>query len=133
MQNRLKDFYGNYATEKETSEEIARVYDSYGYVIDTHTAVASRVCGKYQAETGDHLPMVIASTASPYKFARTVVCAIRPQLHNKTDFELIDALFEISGTTIPKAIEDIRTAPVLHHTVVDTQDMPGEIIRWLSI
>ena len=93
MQDCMKDFYGNYASEKETSEEIARVYDSYGYVIDTHTAVASRVCRKYQAETGDHLPMVIASTASPYKFARTVVCAIRPELQKKSDFELIDALF----------------------------------------
>ena len=133
MQDCMKDFYGNYASEKETSEEIARVYDSHGYVIDTHTAVASRVCRKYQAETGDHLPMVIASTASPYKFARTVVCAIRPELQKKTDFELIDALFEISGTAIPRAIEDIRTAPVLHHTVVDTQDMPGEIVRWLGI
>ena len=58
---------------------------------------------------------------------------MRPEVQKKTDFELIDALFEISGTAIPQAIEDIRTAPVLHHTVVDTQDMPGEIVRWLGI
>lgn len=133
MKAGLKDFYGNYATQSETSDEILRVYDSYGYVIDTHTAVASRVCRKYQADTGDHTPMVTASTASPYKFARTVVCAIRPELQSKTDFELIDALHEISGTAIPQAIEDIRSTPILHRTVVDAADMGNEIIRWLNI
>ena len=133
MKDGLKDFYGNYATESETAEEIARVYNSFGYVIDTHTAVASRVCRKYQADTGDHTPMVTASTASPYKFARSVVCAIRPELQTKTDFELIDELYEISGTAVPKAIEDIRSAPILHRTVVDAADMSAEIIRWLGI
>ena len=133
MKDGLKDFYGNYATESETAEEIARVYNTFGYVIDTHTAVASRVCRKYQADTGDHTPMVTASTASPYKFARSVVCAIRPELQTKTDFELIDELYEISGTAVPKAIEDIRSAPILHRTVVDAEDMSAEIIRWLGI
>ncbi len=133
MYRNLTDFYGNYATEEETSEEIRRVYEQFGYVIDTHTAVASAVCRKYQGDTGDHRPMVIASTASPYKFARSVVCAVRPELKKQSDFELIDALREISGITVPQAIEDIRSAPVLHNTVVDADDMPGEIVRWLHI
>ena len=76
---------------------------------------------------------IIASTASPYKFARTVVCSIRPELQSKSDFELIDALHEISGVQIPRAIEDIRTAPVLHSTVVDDAAMGDEVARWLKL
>lgn len=133
MKDELKDFYGNFATESETAEEILRVYEEFGYVIDTHTSVASRVCRKYQADTGDHTPMIVASTASPYKFARTVVCSIRSDLQQRTDFELIDALQEIAGTKIPQAVEDIRSAPVLHHTVVDADRMPDEVIRWLGL
>ena len=133
MKSRLKDFYGAFATETETAREIREVYERSGYVIDTHTAVASRVSRKYIADTGDHTPMVVASTASPYKFARTVVCSIRPELQSKSDFELIDALHEISGVRIPRAIEDIRTAPVLHSTVVDAAAMGDEVARWLKL
>ena len=53
MKAELKDFYGNYATEAETAEEIKRLYDACGYVLDTHTAVASSVYQKYVTETGD--------------------------------------------------------------------------------
>ena len=76
MKAQLKDFYGNYASEKETAEEIAEVYKKTGYIMDTHTAVASRVYRKYVAETGDQTKTVIASTASPYKFTRSVMDAI---------------------------------------------------------
>ncbi len=65
MKNQLSDFYGNYANEKETTEKIQELYDSTGYVIDTHTAVASCVYDKYKKETKDVKPAVIASTASP--------------------------------------------------------------------
>ena len=76
MYTKLSDFYGNYASEEETAEEIAQVYRDCGYVIDTHTAVASKVYRKYREETKDTTPVVIASTASPYKFARSVMQAI---------------------------------------------------------
>ncbi|MDE6675882.1 MAG: threonine synthase, partial [Acetatifactor sp.] len=70
MKEALADFYGSYADEKETAEEISRLYKDCGYVIDTHTAVASAVYQKYTAETGDRTKTVIASTASPFKFTR---------------------------------------------------------------
>ena len=53
MRKQLADFYGNYATEAETTEEIKRVYDKTGYIMDTHTAVASCVYGKYKKDTND--------------------------------------------------------------------------------
>lgn len=133
MYGKLSDFYGNYASEEETSEEIAAVYASAGYVMDTHTAVASKVYRKYRSESGDRTPTVIASTASPYKFARAVVSSIRPADGEKSDLELIDELHEVCGVQIPQAIEDIRTAPVLHNTFIESGDMEKEIASWLKL
>ena len=123
MKAKLADFYGNYATEEETAEEIAEVFRKTGYVLDTHTAVASRVYRKYKTESGDDTKTVIASTASPYKFARSVMAAIGRVHPEMGDFELVDELCRLSGIKVPKAVEEIRTAPVLHDTVVETADM----------
>ena len=133
MKASLADFYSNYASEEQTSEEIRRLYEAAGYVIDPHTAVASNVYRRYREESGDNTKTVIASTASPYKFLRSVMISIRPDLPDMSDFELIDELKELSGVAIPKAIEDIRTAPQLHDTVVEVEDMAGEVARWLEI
>ena len=134
MKAQLKDFYGNYASEKETAEEIAEVYKKTGYIMDTHTAVASRVYRKYVAESGDQTKTVIASTASPYKFTRSVMDAIDAEKYKGMgDFELVDALSELSGVKVPQAIEEIRTAPVLHKNVVETEDMPKIVKQFLNI
>ena len=76
MKKNLYQFYGNFATTEEVAATIHTVYDEDGYVLDTHTAVAVNVYDKYKAETGDKTPTVIASTASPYKFTRSVVEAL---------------------------------------------------------
>ena len=134
MKAQLKDFYGNYANEKETAEEIAEVYKKTGYIMDTHTAVASKVYRKYVAETKDQTKTVIASTASPYKFTRSVMDAIDAEKYKGMgDFELVDALSELSGVKVPQAIEEIRTAPVLHKNVVETADMPKIVKQFLNI
>ena len=134
MKAQLKDFYGNYASEKETAEEIAEVYKKTGYIMDTHTAVASKVYRKYVAETGDQTKTVIASTASPYKFTRSVMDAIDADKYKGMgDFGLVDALCELSGVKVPQAIEEIRTAPVLHKNVVETEDMPKIVKQFLNI
>lgn len=134
MKAQLKDFYGNYANEKETAEEIAEVYKKTGYIMDTHTAVASKVYRKYVAETKNQTKTVIASTASPYKFTRSVMDAIDAEKYKGMgDFELVDALSELSGVKVPQAIEEIRTAPVLHKNVVETADMPKIVKQFLNI
>ena len=133
MRGRLSDFYGNYASEDETAEEISQVYHKTGYVLDTHTAVASRVYRKYRAESGDRTKTVIASTASPYKFTRSVMDAIGGDNAGLTDFELVDKLSELSGVKIPRAIEEIRTAPVLHDTVVETENMKATVKKFLNM
>lgn len=134
MREQLADFYGNYATEEETAEEIASVYKKTGYVLDTHTAVASCVYRKYRKEIGDDAKAVIASTASPYKFTRSVMNAIDKETYDRlSDFELVDELHKLSGVAIPRAIEEIRTAPVLHDTVVDKDKMKAIVKKFLGI
>ncbi|MBR7090377.1 MAG: threonine synthase [Lachnospiraceae bacterium] len=128
----LSDFYGGYADEAQTAEQIRKIYEKSGYVIDTHTAVASYVCDEYRAKTGDKTPVVIASTASPYKFTRSVMNAIDPEYDRKTDFELIDDLAKLSNTVVPRAIEDIRSAPVLHKTECDVNEMKSVIAGFLK-
>jgi threonine synthase len=133
MKGQLSDFYGNYASEEETKAAIRDMYDNTGYVLDTHTAVAYAVYKKYLAETGDETKTVIASTASPYKFTRSVMDAIDPDNKSEDDFELVDALNKLSGVPVPAAIEDIRHADVLHDTVCNKEDMDKEVRKILQI
>ena len=134
MKAELADFYGNYATEAETAAEISSVYDDTGYVLDTHTAVASSVYGKYVAETGDTKKAVIASTASPYKFTRSVMNAIDAEKYDAMgDFELVDELSVLSGVNVPNAIEEIRNAEVRHNTVCEVNEMQKVVKQFLGI
>ena len=133
MKAALKDFYGNYADEAQTAAEIKRLYEDCGYVIDTHTAVASAVYRKYVEEMGDHTKTVIASTASPFKFTRSVMNAIDGKYDEMGDFELVDELSRIANVKVPQAIEEIRTAPVLHDTQCETAEMKDTVKKFLKI
>lgn len=128
MKEQLADFYGNYASEEETGRAIHDLYDKTGYVIDTHTAVASSVYAKYRQDTGDDTVTVIASTASPFKFARSVMGAIDASYQQMDDFDLVDKLSEVSGVTVPKAVDEIRHAEVRHKTICEVEEMP-QVVR----
>lgn len=133
MKEQLADFYGNYADEKETSQQIRELYESTGYVLDTHTAVAGAVYQKYKTETKDDTATLIVSTASPFKFTRNVMNAIDGKYDAMSDFELVDELSKIGNVDVPPAIEEIRTAPVLHDTVCDKTEMKTTVKRFLGI
>lgn len=134
MKAQLADFYGNYANEKETAETIRSIYEGCGYVIDTHTSVAASVYRKYVEETGDTTKTVIASTASPYKFTRSVMEAIDSEKYAAMgDFELVDELSAISKVPVPNAIEEIRSAEIRHNTVAEVDEMPGVVKKILGI
>ncbi|MBE5826179.1 MAG: threonine synthase [Butyrivibrio sp.] len=133
MRSKLTDFYGGFATEEETFATIADLFNKTGYLIDTHTAVAASVYGKYVKETGDKTVTVIASTASPYKFTRSVMNALGHGDDNCDDFALADKLSEISGVAIPEAVESIRNAEIRHKTVVDKTQMEKAVKDFLKV
>lgn len=129
MAEKLCDFYGNFASQAECAQEIHHLYEQTGYVIDTHTAVASKVYRKYKEESGDRdTKTVIASTASPFKFTRSVMNAIDHKYDVMSDFELVDELSALAGVNVPNAVEEIRNAPILHNTVVEPEKMK-EIVK----
>ena len=134
MKALLDDFYGNYTSEQETADVIADLYEKTGYIIDTHTAVAAGVYHKYKAETKDTgTKTVIASTASPFKFTRSVMDAIDKKYDSMSDFELVDELSRIGNVAVPQAIEDIRSAAVLHDTVCEVDEMPAVVKKFLGV
>lgn len=134
MREQLKDFYGGYTKEEETAGTIRRLYKETGYVIDTHTAVAAGVYENYKKETGDiGTKTVIASTASPFKFTRSVMNAIDGEYDRMTDFELVDELSRIGTVKVPQAIEEIRNAKVIHDTVCEVDEMPLVVEKFLGI
>ncbi len=131
MKKRLSDFYGGFANEEETFAAIKNLFDETGYLIDTHTAVAACVYNKYVQDTGDKTVSVIASTASPYKFTRSVMTALSKNDDSVDDFVLADRLSEISGVEIPEAVSSIRNAKVLHDTVVDKDALADAVRKFL--
>lgn len=133
MKNQMKDFVGGWASEEKCAAEIRRVYEKTGYVMDTHTSVASAVYHDYKESTEDNTKTVIASTASPYKFATSVMTAIDEEFQGMDDFALIDELSSTSGTKIPNAVEEIRSAPVLHDIVCETEDMQKTVEKILGL
>ena len=133
MKAQLKDFVGGYATEDEVKQTIHNIYKETGYVMDTHTAVAATVYQAYRKESKDEHKTVIASTASPYKFARSVMTAIDEKYNALEEFPLIDELQKVSGMAIPKAIEEIRNAQILHNTECDVDKMEDTVKMILQI
>lgn len=132
MREKLSDFYGNFASEEETAQTIRTLYENTGYIIDPHTGVASCVYGKYKEETKDSVPAVIVSTASPYKFTRSVINAIGSD-GSENDFALADRLSALSGVRIPKAVEEIRNAPILHDRVCEKDEMKQTVREILGL
>lgn len=129
----VSDFYANFAREEEVLVEIERVYNRYNYLIDTHTAVASKVNTKYNYEYKDYRKTVIVSTASPYKFPQTVARAIEINLEGKDDFAAIESLAGKTGVEVPVPIRGLKDKKIIHHTVIDKRDMKDLILDFLEI
>jgi len=133
MKAYIDQFYGNFATESEVSETIKEYFEDTNYLMDTHTAVAAAVYAKYKAQTKDNTKSIIVSTASPYKFSRSVMTAIDEKYNDLEDFLLIDEMNKISGTPIPKAIEEIRNAEIRHKTIIEVNEMKDIIKEFLKM
>ena len=132
MKEFMKDFCAGYADMEENAKEIRKVFDDTGYLIDTHTGVAAAVYEQYKAKTGDTTKTVIASTASPYKFSRSVMEAVLGKKEDADEFALIDEMERISGVKIPQAIEEIRDAKILHNRQCKPEEMEETVKQTFS-
>ena len=133
MAAKLDSFEAGFADEKETAEEINRVFTDTGYILDTHTAVASCVYSKLSREKGFHVPAVIASTASPFKFARSVMAAVNGKDDaSRDDFKLIEELSKAGNVEIPDAIKEIMNAQVRHKKNISVEAMKAAVEEFLK-
>lgn len=133
MKANLADFAAGYATEEQVAKTIHDIYEDTGYVMDTHTAVAATVYKVYREDSKDDRKTVIASTASPYKFAGSVMSAIDPKYKGQDDFKLIEELQKVSGTELPNAIKEIMNAEIRHNTECDVDQMEQTVKNILSV
>ena len=133
MKANLADFAAGYATEEQVAKTIHDIYEDTGYVMDTHTAVAATVYKAYKEDSKDDRKTVIASTASPYKFAGSVMSAIDPKFKGQDDFKLIEELQKVSGTELPNAIKEIMNAEIRHNTECDVDQMEQTVKNILGV
>ena len=126
-----ENFAGYFADEKETAATIRKYFTEQGYLADTHTAVALCAAEKYISDSGDSTPMVVASTASPYKFAADV-CASLGLEKPEDDLDALDMLVDATKTDIPYPLKDIASRTVRFTETVKAEDMLDAVKAYIN-
>ncbi len=125
-----KIFYADYADEAETSSMIRRIFENFKYLVDTHTAVALSVIGKYRHDTRDMLPVIVASTASPFKFTAAVLNSLGESTQGIDDLEQLDKLSNLTNKRVPKNLASLESAKVLHENICDKEEMAARVLEF---
>jgi threonine synthase len=128
----IKEFYGNFADTEEVYAAIKEVYEKDNYLMDTHTAVAYVVKNKYVEETKDDKPALMLSTASPFKFPRSICNALNIDVEGIDDFKVLEKLSTSTKNTIPNSLSTLETAKVLHDEVWDKSEMRDALLSYLK-
>jgi threonine synthase len=126
-----RDFVGGFCDDDETKEQIKQTFDEFGYLADTHTAVALKVYTDYKNRTVDQTPALIASTANPYKFSTAILSAFGESAAN--DFEAADKLSALTCIPIPKNLSDLDSAAVRFNDVMDRNNLTEYIVKKLGL
>ena len=124
----MEVFYAGWANEAETLRTIKDAFKEEEYLVDPHTAVGLKVLKDYVAETGDQTPCVVASTASPYKFAPSVLEALTGKGGDGDAFEVSKLLSDITKTQIPNKIAELQTKEIRHGLVIERDKMLDAIL-----
>ena len=116
------EFWAAYCDDSRAEEVMGRVYREKGYLCDPHTAAGWAAAEDYVAETGDHTPMVVLSTASPYKFPVAVLTAIGGDTSG-TEFQQMERLSAMTGVPIPKNLSGLQGKEEKHTGVISKEKM----------
>ena len=125
-----ENFLGYFADEEETANTLRKVYTEYGYLADTHTSVAFDCAEKYVRDSGDNKPMVVVSTASPYKFAADVYKSIAGKPASDGTAAL-DELSALTSTEISYPLRDLDKRKVNFTTVIESDAMLEEVYKFM--
>lgn len=133
IKNKMEElFWGGCCDDDATLKTIGDIFKEYGYLCDTHTAVAVNVYGQYKTATGDNKPAVIASTASPYKFADSVLKAVSDE-NAGSEFGNVRLLKKITAAEIPAPIKALESAKVRFNEICDKDKMLNAVYSALEI
>ncbi|MEI6602355.1 MAG: threonine synthase [Clostridia bacterium] len=130
-----KDFFGAWCSEEETIATIHGVHENYDYIIDTHTAVGFCAYEKYVTQTGDQSTKVmIASTASPFKFSESVCQAIFgiDAIAQMDEFDVQALLAEKGNLLVPIGLRDLNLKPIRFSDVCQSSEMLGKVESYLK-
>lgn len=131
---KVKDaFYAGCCSDTETLNEIKKVESENSYVMDTHTAVAKKVYEDYKKATNDETKTVIVSTASPFKFADSVLSAIKEEVSSTNEFEMLAELSEAASAAIPKPLATLEEKPVIFTTTCEKEEMYDVVSQMLNL
>lgn len=125
-------FVGLFCGEEDTAKTIKDTFDKYGYLIDTHTAVAVKCANEYKEKTGDGKKIIVASTASPYKFASNVYASLAGSAP-ENEFDALKATEKLSGSPIPAPLAELESKKVRFTTVIEPDDMTSEVLKTIGI
>ena len=125
-----KNFVGYFADEKSTSKTLKKYYESFGYLADTHTSVALDCAEQYIKDTGDNKKMIVASTASPYKFAFDVYKSITDKPAT-SDTNALDELAELTNTEITYPLRNLTDRKINFTTVIEPENMLDEVYKFM--
>jgi threonine synthase len=127
------NFFGGYCDDVDTKKTIKTLFEEEGYLCDTHTSVAVNVYNQYVEKTGDKTPVVLASTASPYKFSHSVLEAVAPSEICDDEFTMVERLNEITGAPVPKPIAELKDLEVRFNNVTESSSMPEYVKTTLGL
>ncbi len=127
-----KIFFAACCDDEQTLATIQKTFQNYGYLCDTHTSVAINAYEQYASQTGDKRPVLIASTASPYKFAKSVLSAVSEE-QGADEFDTVKLLSSITNTEIPAPIAALEDATVRFKDIYEKQDMYKAVCVCLKI
>ena len=129
----ISKFFGGYCDDEATKATIKKLFEEEAYLCDTHTSVAINVYNQYVEKTGDKTPVVLASTASPYKFSHSVLEAVAPDAVSNDEFGMVDKLNELTGAEVPKPIAELKNLEVRFNNVTESNSMPEYVKTVLGI
>ena len=126
-------FFGGFCDDDNTKATIKKMFDDEKYLCDTHTSVAINVYNQYVEKTGDKTPVVIASTASPYKFSHSVLEAVAPEAISDDEFAMVEQLHKITNAPVPKPISELQNLEVRFNNVTEAASMPEYVKTTLGL
>ena len=117
-----KEFWAGCCDDARAAETIGKIWAEHHYLCDPHTACGWAVAEDYVNQMDDHRPMVVLSTASPYKFPAAVLSAIGGD-ESGDEFDQMERLSQITGVPIPKNLATLRGKEERHTGVIDKEEM----------